>query len=126
MHHRGSKHARQIRILAGALGDSSPPRIACDVKHRRERPADSIGIGFMSGNTRGLLDEYGVPRRRLPERDRENRAVSVDHVAAEEKRNTKTAFFRRNPLRFDAVLGAARIEEGTPAPFANLCLDLPG
>ena len=97
------------RVLARALGDAAPARVARDVEHRREdharcrrrRPRPRPRVRVRSHRA-------GVERRGLGKRDREDRAVAVDHVEAEEQRECRAA----SPPRRSA--GCARTSSASP------------
>ena len=86
------------RILAGALDDAAPPRIAGDVHHRGEGPVDAHGAGLARGDGLTALDRLGVPRRRHRDRYREDRAQPVDDVEAEQHRDAEPIAVEREPL----------------------------
>ena len=55
--HRSAQH----RILTGALDDATPPRIAGDVHHGRERPVDADRARFAGGDDLAVFDRRGIP-----------------------------------------------------------------
>src|SRR3546814_12476294 len=84
-HARLGDAATQIDILARALGNSAPARIARDVDHRCEGPVYAFGRSFGGRNSRCLFNGLQVPTRRLAARDGKDGAVAVDPVIAEEQ-----------------------------------------
>ena len=84
--------------LAERLRDPAPTRLLGEVDHRGEGPRDTVDDGLACRGRGGALDEVLVPGRGQPERDREDRAVAVDHVAAEEQRHAQAAPLDGVPL----------------------------
>ena len=78
-------------VLAGALGDPTPARVAGDIEHRREGEVDAGGGGLPGGASGGRLPERGVEGARLREGDREDGAKAVQDVEPEEERDTEAA-----------------------------------
>ena len=92
----GPGHDRsQVGILARSLRDPPPSRVAGDVDHGGEGPLQPGGGGLGRGDPRRSLHGRRVPATRLAQRDREDRAVAVDHVEAEEERDLRAATARR-------------------------------
>ena len=100
--HRRGQHGREVRVLAEALGDPAPARVARDVHHRRERPVEAGRGRLLGGDGRAVRHQLRVPRRGLGERDREDRAVAVDHVAAHQQRDAEPALLDRDALDLQA------------------------
>src|SRR3546814_17944745 len=71
-HARLGDAATQIDILARALGNSAPARIARDVDPRCAGPVYAFGRSFGGSNSRCLFNGLQVPHRRLPARERKN------------------------------------------------------
>ena len=89
---------------------AAPARVAGDVDHRREGPVQARGAGLARGDAGGALGVGRVPARRHRERDREDRAVAVDHVHREQQRDAEPAVFDRDPLQLAQRLGAGDVE----------------
>ena len=89
LHLGGCDRRPQVRILAGALHDATPPWITADVDHRIERPLDPVGARLVGGHRLGGGHQRGIPARRLTQWHREHRPVSVDHVEAEDQGNVE-------------------------------------
>ena len=97
--HVGAGEGRpQVRVLAGALGDPPPARVARDVHHRRERPAHALARRLLRREARRLLHQGRVPARRKAQGDREKRPEAVDHVEPEEDRYVQPRALDRLPL----------------------------
>ena len=60
---------------------------------------------------RGTLHRGRVPAARLAQRDREDRAVAVDHIEAEQDRDLRGGLLDGEPLHLVRVPGAAHIQE---------------
>jgi hypothetical protein len=83
-HHGRGERAGQAWILTQAFGDAPPSRVSGDIDHRRERPPDAFGRRLARRLPRRLFHEFRIPGCRLRQRDREDRLVAVDYVAAEQ------------------------------------------
>ena len=101
----------QVRILARPLHDPPPAGIAGDVDHGGEGPLQSGGGGLGRGDPRRSLDGRRVPATGLPQGDREDRAVAVDHVEAEEQRDLQPRLLDGQPLGVVDVSRPADVEE---------------
>jgi hypothetical protein len=98
-YHRDGKVTREIRVFSRTLGDPAPAGIPGDVDHRRERPVDA-GLRSLQGRDAGTLaDDVGVPGRGLADGYRHYGLETVNHVAADEQRNTEAAFLDRDALQ---------------------------
>src|SRR5437868_7842316 len=104
-HVRGGVEAAEPRVLAKALGDAAPARVAAEIHHRREGPVIAAGGGFARGNPLGAFEEFRFPRARLRERDGENGAETVDRIVSENQRNTETRPLDSDVLKFIAYNG---------------------
>src|SRR5580658_973873 len=78
--HRGT----EVGILAGPLNDPAPASIACDVDHGSKGPLNSGGTGVLRGYMLGLLFNRGIPGRCHRERNREDGAISMNHIESED------------------------------------------
>ena len=83
----GGHDAAQIRILACALGDAAPARVAAHVHHRSEDPVGADGVCLFGRDARRLLEQRRIPGARFGERDGEDGPIPVDHVEAKEQRD---------------------------------------
>ena len=81
------------------------------IDHRGERPADTILIRLLRCETRGLFDQVGIPGSPLPQRDRVDRLIAVNHIARSHQRNTQTGLFHRHSLQAVDLFGANDIED---------------
>src|SRR5690606_29374562 len=115
-HLRDGELRAEIRIFSGAFDDPSPPRIACDIDHRRESPMQSRGRGFDGGDTRGRLDALGPPRARHRHRDGENRSIAVYDVHCEQQRYAEARLLDRDLLQLRKRLGTGDVQIGTHLP----------
>ncbi len=110
--HTSPRHRRsQVGILAGSLGDPPPARVAGNVHHRRKGPAHPGGRCLRRRDPRGTLHRGGVPATRLAQRDREDRAIAVDHVEAEQDRDLRGRLLDGDALYGVYVAGAAHVQE---------------
>src|SRR5581483_12393073 len=82
-------------IFSFAFGNASPTRIAGNVDHGRERPANPVGRGLMGGKVGSLLYKRGVPRCGERERDGKCGAIAVNDVESENERNVQARFLHR-------------------------------
>ena len=110
--HHGRAHARsQIGIFSAALRDPAPARIARDVDHRGEYPVDPRLAGLLRCGRRGALHESRIERSALPQRNRKDGLVSVNHVAAENERDLQAALLDGDPLKLISLLDALGIQK---------------
>ena len=84
----GHAHADQ-GILSGSFGAAPPARIARDVEHRRKGHGEPVGGGLLRRLARGQLPNLRVERRRLAERNGEQRAIPVNHVESDQQRDAE-------------------------------------
>ena len=112
--HLGDRHRRaEVRVLAGALDDAAPPRVAGDVDHRREGPVDADRPRLPRGDRLAAGDGVGVPRRRHRDRHRQDRPEPVDDVEREQRRDAVPVAVDDEPL--EAVdLGGVGDEQQRP------------
>ena len=115
---RRREHAGEIRVLAGALDDAAPARIARDVGHRRVGPLHADIGGLAGRRFRRHPGERRVEGRGLGERHREDGAEAVQHVEAEDQRDAEPRL-PRQPLRGGDVLGVVEIDPGADAALAH-------
>ena len=125
-YHGGSHGRGQTGILACRFGDAAPARVARDVEHRREGPADAGGRSLDGCDAGPLFDQCGVERCGLSERNGKDGAESVDHVAGDQKRNAQTTLFDGGPLQGVDVGGIDDVEQGADLPVADLFAELFG
>ena len=108
----GPGHDRsEVGILAGSLRDPPPAGVAGDVDHGGEGPLQPGGGGLGRGDPRRSLDGRRVPATRLAQGDREDRAVAVDHVEAEEQRDLQPRLLDGQVLGLVDVPRPADVEE---------------
>src|SRR5882757_1529582 len=83
--HLSLSHARtEIGIFPGAFHNAPPPRISCDVHHRRKGPSNADRTGFSGRHTLHTLRFGWIPRGSERERNRIDRAEAVNNVVAED------------------------------------------
>ena len=112
-HLGGADGRAEERVLACALDDAAPARVARDVDHRREGPVDADRPGLPGGDGLPALDDVRVPRRRHRDRHREDRAQAVDHVEAEQRRDAVPVALDRQPLE---PVGLGRVGDEQQRP----------
>ena len=81
--------------------------------------------GFARRHTRRLADQFRIPTGGLPQGNRENGAVPVDHVLAEDQRNPEPAFLG-DRCASALCAGVPASKEGTPAALTDLFFGLVG
>ena len=108
-----------VGVLAGALGDAAPARVAGDVEHRREGEVEAGGGGLFGGEAGGLLPERRVEGAGLGERDREDGAEAVDDVEAEEERDAEAGLLDGEALGVADRLAAPEVEEAADPAGAD-------
>jgi hypothetical protein len=107
---RCRERAAEERVFARALDDPAPAGVAGDVDHRREGPVEACRARLSRGDARGALRVRRVPRGGHRQRNREDRAVAVDHVHAEQQRNAEPAFLDRDALQLAQRPGPGDVE----------------
>ena len=95
----GRDGGAEERVLARALDDAAPARIAGDVDHRRERPVDARGACLTRGDGLTAFDRLRIPRGGQRDRHRKDRAQPMDHVKAEQHRDPEPMTLDREPLQ---------------------------
>ncbi len=108
--HGGTHDGRQVGILARTLGDTAPARVAGDVEHRREGPANTGRRSFDGGGAGPLLHELGIECRGLAQRNGEDGLIAVDHVAAYNNRNAQPALLHGVALQLVGDLGREGVQ----------------
>jgi hypothetical protein len=104
-------HTRaEIRVLAGALDDAAPARIARDVDHRCEGPVQPGRSGLLGGDTRGALFGFRSPGGRQRQRHGEDGPVAVHHVHGKQQRDAQARLFHRDLLQPGERLGAGHMQ----------------
>ena len=106
-------------VLARALGDPAPARVAGDVEHRREGEVEAGGGGLPGGEAGGLLPERGVEGAGLGEGDREDGAEAVQDVEAEEERDAEAGLLDGEALGRAHRLPAPEVEEAADPAGAD-------
>jgi hypothetical protein len=120
-----SAHARtreggpEKRIFTCAFTDSSPTRIARDIDHRRKRPTQSDVVRFLRRNGSRAFGQRRIETARFTEWNREDRAITVNHVEAKQNGNLQTRLIHRHSLHLVRALGATNVEVRTEQTFAN-------
>ena len=95
----GFRHAGiQVSVLSAALCHASPTRVAGDVQHGRERPADTLRSSLQGGHTGALLHQGGVEGGRQAQGNREYGMEAVNHVTGHKKRNAQTGLLYADSL----------------------------
>ena len=110
-HSRGSEETAQPWVLPKPFGNPAPARIPGDVHHGSEHPVDSCGGRFGCGHGLRALDQRRIPGTREPERNREDRAKTVNRIETEDERNSETRILDRDPLEPVAWSGGRRGSE---------------
>ena len=66
-----------------------------------------------------MLNESRVPSSCLPEGDREDGLIPVNHIASCNERNTQTGLFHRHALQAVDLFSTDAIEDSTYFAFAD-------
>jgi hypothetical protein len=103
-------------VLAGALDDPPPARIARHVEHRREGQGDAIVGRLFRRRLRRLLPKVGSEQAGFREGDGKNRVVAVNDVEAQEQGNAEAGFLDREALDGARFVGAPEIEQAPDPP----------
>ena len=118
--YHGLRHAGiQIDILPATLCHAAPTRVAGNVEHGRERPADALPGSLHRGDTGALLHQSRIERRRQAQRNREDRMETVDHVATNQQRNAEAGFFHADALKFIDFDRIHFVQDGTDLTVAQ-------
>ena len=116
----GSSHGgTEVGILAGPLRDPSPARIAGDVDHGGKSPLEPGGRGLRRRDPRGALDGRRVPATCFTQRNWEDRAVTMDHVEAEDQGDLQPRLLDRHALGFVDIPGPPDIQERADQALRN-------
>ncbi len=106
-------------IFAGALDGAAPARVARHVDHRREGDVLPVGRRLDRGGARGALPQVGIEGAGLGDRHREQGAVAVDHVVAEEQRDLQPRFLHRHALHGGDLGRADEVDETADLAVAH-------
>ena len=111
--HLGDRHRRaEVRVLAGALDDAAPARVAGDVDHRREGPVDADRPRLPRGDRLAAGDGVRVPRGRHRDRHRQDRPEPVDDVEREQRRDAVPVAVDDEPLEAVDLGGVGDEQQG--------------
>ena len=111
-------------VLAGALDDASPARIARHVEHRREGQGDAILRRLLGGDARRFLPKVGSEQAGFRQGDGKNRAVAMDDVEAHEQGDAEAGFLHRETLDRARLVGAPEVEQVADPPGPNPLLQV--
>src|SRR6185437_2042212 len=89
---RASHGCAEVRIFAGAFNNAAPSRITGDVDHGGERPANAGGSRVLAGEALCGFFHTGIPGGGHGQRNREDRAISVNDVVGEKNGYVKAGF----------------------------------
>ena len=106
-------------ILARALDNAAPARVARHVEHRRKGQGDPVLGRFLGGGASRLLPKIGSEQAGLRQRNRKNRAMAVDDVEAKQEGDAEAGFFDRKALDGMRFVGAPVIEQASDPPCSN-------
>jgi hypothetical protein len=116
----GRRHLRRHPgILARALDDPSPARIARYVEHRRKGQGDPILRRLLRCGARRFLPQVGGKQTGLREGDGKNRVVAVDNIEAQEQGDAETRVFDGKALHGPHLVNAPEIEQISDASGSN-------
>ena len=110
-HHGPCNGGTQEGVFTAALADASPARVAADVDHRAERPADAVGAGFGGRDAGRLFHGVHVPRARQAQGDGEHRFVAVYDIHAEQQGDAQARVLDRQALHVAYAFDALQIEQ---------------
>ena len=106
-------------VLARALDDASPARVARYVEHRRESQGDAVLRRLLGGDARRLLPKVRGELAGFRQRNRENRVVAVDDVETHEQGNAEAGFLHRETLDGARLVRPPEIEQISDPPGSN-------
>src|SRR6185369_16584561 len=109
-HTRTRERCAEERILTRAFSDAAPTRIARDVDHRREGPTQADVICFLCGDRARAFGERRIPTARLSEWNREDRAITVNHIETKQHRYLQARLIQRNTLQLIRALRATNAQ----------------
>ena len=113
----GRRHlSRNPGVLARALDDASPARVARHVQHRREGQSDAILRRLLGRGARRFLPKLRIKQAGFRERDGENRVVAVNDVEPQEQGNAEARILHREALDGAHLFGAPEIEQTADPP----------
>ena len=111
-------------ILARALDDASPARIARHVEHRRKGERDAILRRLFGGDARRLLPKIRRELARFRQGDGKDRVVAMDHVEAHEQGNAEAGFLHRETLDGARLVRPPEVEQVSDPPGSNPLLQV--
>ena len=116
----GRRHLRRDPgVLARALDDASPARVARDVEHRRKGQGDAVLRRLLGRDARRFLPKVRGEQAGFRERNGKNRAVAMNDVEAHEQGNAEAGFFHREALDGARLVRAPEIEQIADPPGSN-------
>ena len=110
------------RILAVALGNTSPTGIVSHINHRRISPIDTVSRSLDCRHTRSLTHKRSIPRARLRKGNGKNGTESVNDVKPHEKRNFQSRLVHSHFLKRTNGFRIAHIKNGTDEPLFNIAV----
>ena len=121
-HARTRQRRAQKDILAGALGDPAPARIARDIDHRRKDPVDPMRGCLFGGDARRALQQRRIPGTRLGQRDREHRSEAVNHIGADDQGDAQARLLDGDALVAIDQLRIGQVQQRSHLAGANLLI----
>jgi len=112
-------HRRQVRILAEALHDAPPARLARHVQHGRKRPMHAGSGRLCRAHPRGAARHRRVPAARHRQRHREDRAEAVHHVVGKQQRNAETRLLDGHALQAAGFFRAVDVQKRPDGPVSD-------
>ena len=130
-HHGLGNGASQEWVFTVAFAGTSPTRVAANVHHRAEGPANAVGTGLGGRNARRLLHGFHVPAAGQAQGDGEHRLIAVNHIHAEQQGDAQTGIFHGKFLYVADAVHAFQVEQAAYKALLNqfghiAALGLPG
>lgn len=121
--HGGAKARSEMGILAEALRDTSPARVATDIEHGGEGPIDSLLGCFIGRRASATFHKVVIPGCRESERYWENSIEAVDDVASDQQRNAVRALFSGDALQFLNRTWVDFVDDRPGATFGDAAME---
>ena len=120
---RGGKLRGDPGVFTRALDDPTPAGISCHIEHGREGERNSILRGFRGGAACRSLPGVRIEQAGLRQRHREDRAMTVDDVEAQQQWNPESGILDCDPLQGAHLVGAPEVQHVADASGANALIE---
>ncbi len=110
-------------VFTRALDDPTPAWIARYIEHGREGERNSILRSFRGGAACRSLPGVRIEQAGLRQRHREDRAMTVDDIEAQQQWNPESGILDCDPLQGAHLLGAPEVQHVADASGTNALIE---